>query len=110
MNKYDKLNTNIDPDKERVAQFAALIREIRVLEGRLNELHYIREENEDDLNPYIWKDAAGQVLSIFEIEDAHIMSILNGNFVTGETRRALKKLAVDNGLIIEPKLIEEINF
>lgn len=98
--KYNKLLGKVDYDHEAVDQLAAALNEIKALDRRATQLKQIVAENEE-LHPFVWETANGEVLAIHNIEDNHLENIMvhllrNGRAIP----RAIRGEAISRSLTI----------
>lgn len=89
---FSKLHRTFEYDKEKVELMAEAANEAAKLTKRLEYLQSVAKENED-LTPFLWRTAEGEVLALHKIEDDHLK-----NIITHITR---------NGGKVKPEIIAE---
>src|SRR5438105_7241430 len=72
---YDKLTGKAEVDKSRLTQYADLKREVITLESRLKYLRRIESKN-SELEDYLWVTKGGEVFSVYDLQDSHLLNIV----------------------------------
>jgi hypothetical protein len=73
--EYELLTGKPAVDEDRLKQYADLRREINATEARLKYLKRI-EKKHRELEDYMWVQANGEVRSIVELDDTHLINIV----------------------------------
>lgn len=76
LSKYKKLLKGNEYDKEKVEEFAQLLNDAAELEAQFKQMRELIRENQE-LQEFTWRTADGTVLALHQIEDSHLINIMN---------------------------------
>lgn len=98
--KYGKLMSAVEYDHEAAEQLADAMNEVRRLEQAANQLRQIIDDN-PELKQYVWTTAKGESIALQNIEDDHLVNIMQHILEHGGTiSRSIRGEAIRRDLVV----------